>query len=78
MLQRLGLQGKLTREELSAYERGVREPTLLTLLKYAQAVGVYVDVLIDDRVDLPEKLPYIKKRKGYRHNFINRKSNKAL
>lgn len=56
MLRHLGLNDKLTREELSAYERGVREPTLLTLLKYAQVAGVYVDVLIDDDVDLPEKL----------------------
>jgi transcriptional regulator with XRE-family HTH domain len=57
MLRHLGLDDKLTREELSAYERGVREPTLLTLLKYAQATGMHVDVLIDDDVDLPKKLP---------------------
>jgi transcriptional regulator with XRE-family HTH domain len=56
MLRHLGLDDKLTREELSAYERGVREPTLLTLLKYAQAAGVYVDTLIDDDVDLPKKI----------------------
>jgi transcriptional regulator with XRE-family HTH domain len=61
MLWYLGLGDKLTREELSAYERGVREPTLLTLLKYARAAGVYVDVLIDDELELPKKLPYIKK-----------------
>lgn len=64
MLRSLGLDNKLTREELSAYERGVREPTLLTLLKYAQAAGVYVDVLINDDVDLPEKLPARKKSEG--------------
>jgi transcriptional regulator with XRE-family HTH domain len=40
---------------LSAYEREVREPTLLTLLKYAQAAGIYMDTLIDASVDLPEK-----------------------
>lgn len=61
MLRHLGLEDKLTREELSAYERGVREPTLLTLLKYAQASGIYVDVLIDDNVDLPKKLPHMRK-----------------
>src|SRR5438046_444372 len=31
MVRRLGLSGKLTREEVSAYERGVREPSLPTL-----------------------------------------------
>ncbi|HEX8144768.1 MAG TPA: helix-turn-helix transcriptional regulator [Pyrinomonadaceae bacterium] len=66
MLRHLGLEDKLTREELSAYERGVREPTLLTLLKYAQAAGVYVDVLIDDSVDLPEQVPSRLKNKDAR------------
>lgn len=63
MLRHLGLNDKLTREEISAYERGVREPTLLTLLKYAQITGIYVDVLIDDNVNLPEKLPCTPKHK---------------
>lgn len=57
MLRHLGLQDKLSREEISAYERGVREPTLITLLKYAHAAGVYVDVLIDDEMDLPKDIP---------------------
>jgi transcriptional regulator with XRE-family HTH domain len=64
ILQHLGLSNKLTREEISAYERGVREPSLLTLLRYAQAAGVYVDVLIDDEVDLPNKIPSRVKREG--------------
>jgi hypothetical protein len=29
-----------------------------TLLRYARIAGVYVDVLIDDELDLPEHLPY--------------------
>jgi len=68
MLRRLGLSDKLTREELSAYERGVREPSLLTILKYAQVAGVYTDALIDDSVDLPEKLPARPKHEGIRRN----------
>jgi transcriptional regulator with XRE-family HTH domain len=66
MLRHLGLSDKLTREELSAYERGVREPTLLTLLKYAHAAGVYVDALIDDSVDLPKNIPCMTKHEGIR------------
>ena len=57
MLRFLRLSDKLTREELSAYERGVREPSLLTLLRYARTTGLSVDVLIDDEMDLPAKLP---------------------
>lgn len=68
MLRHLRLDDKLTREELSAYERGVREPSLLTLLKYAQAAGVYVDTLIDDDVDLPSKPPGKTRPKGNKTN----------
>lgn len=64
MLRYVGLDDKLTREELSAYERGVREPSLLTILKCAQAAGVYVDALIDDNMDLPENLPATPKHEG--------------
>lgn len=64
MLHHLGLNDKLTREEISAYERGVREPTLLTLLRYARAAGVYVDALIDDEASLPERLPAQPKSEG--------------
>ena len=38
------------------YELGKREPPLPVLLKYARIAGVYVDVLIDDELDLPKKL----------------------
>jgi transcriptional regulator with XRE-family HTH domain len=55
MVRRLGLEDKLTREDISKYERDVRMPSLLTLLKYAKAAGVTVDVLIDDDVDLSPK-----------------------
>lgn len=57
MVRRLGLEGQLTREEISKYERGLRVPSLLTLLKYARAAGLIVDNLIDDESDLPNRLP---------------------
>jgi transcriptional regulator with XRE-family HTH domain len=57
MIRYLGLEDQLTREEISKYERGLRVPSLLTLLKYARVAALTVDVLIDDELDLPEKLP---------------------
>jgi len=42
---------------VSELERGLREPTLLLLLRYARIAGVYVDVLIDDELKLPKRLP---------------------
>ena len=64
MVRRLDLEGQLTREEISKYERGLRVPSLLTLLKYARAAGLIVDDLIDDELDLPNKLSGRKKRRG--------------
>lgn len=57
LIKRLGLEGHLTREEISKYERGLRVPSLLTLLKYARSVGLIVDELVDDEINLPTKLP---------------------
>ena len=68
MIRLLGLTDDMTQDYISAYERGVREPPLPALLRYAQVAGVYVDVLIDDEVDLPEKLPSSPKHEGVKHS----------
>ena len=39
---------------ISAYELGTREPDLLTLLEYARVARISTDVLIDDKIKLPE------------------------
>jgi transcriptional regulator with XRE-family HTH domain len=57
LLERLGLTDDLYRTNISSYERGEREPPLFALLSYARVAGVCVDVLIDDEMDLPERLP---------------------
>jgi transcriptional regulator with XRE-family HTH domain len=57
MLSRMGLAEKFNRDDLSKYERGVREPSLIVMLRYARAAGVCLDVLVDDDLDLPAKLP---------------------
>jgi transcriptional regulator with XRE-family HTH domain len=53
LVRKFGLAEKLTRNEISKYERGVREPALAVLLKYARAVDVNVEVLMDDELELP-------------------------
>jgi transcriptional regulator with XRE-family HTH domain len=42
---------------ISQYESGRREPPLQTLLAYAHAAGVPVELLIDDERELPTRLP---------------------
>ena len=57
MLERLGSPEGLLGTSISAYERGLREPPLVILLKYARIANVAVEALIDDDLDPPEKLP---------------------
>jgi transcriptional regulator with XRE-family HTH domain len=72
MLARLDESDGLFRSSISAYERGVREPPLPILLKYARVAGVYVDALIDDELDLPETLPSRVKSEGRRRKTEKR------
>ena len=55
MLVELGLADRIDRSSISGYEIGKREPSLITLLKYARLAGVTMEVLIDDEMDLPKK-----------------------
>jgi len=76
MVRRLGLSGKLTREEVSAYERGVREPSLPTLSRYAKVARVWIDVLVDDDLDLPKELPGPGRSGGVRRSPKSRRKNR--
>ena|ERR1051326_6637989 len=64
MLRMLGAPEKLSQSNISGYERGVREPPLLILLEYARAAGVYMEVLVNDSLNLPERLPASPKSEG--------------
>jgi transcriptional regulator with XRE-family HTH domain len=63
MVRRLGLEGELLREEVSRFERGIGgEPPLDVLLRYARVIsttgrGEFLEVLIDDSMELPERIP---------------------
>ena len=57
LIRRLGLEEVIYQSNVSGYESGEREPPLPILLKYAEAAGVCTDTLINDRLDLPAKLP---------------------
>lgn len=57
MLRRLGFEDTLDYKRISEYELGKNEPPLAVLLRYARVAGVCVEVLIDDNLTLPEKLP---------------------
>jgi transcriptional regulator with XRE-family HTH domain len=66
ILRRLGLEDELTQAEWSAYERGVRIPSLPVLLLIAELAGVWMDVLVNDELNLPDNLPASPKSEGVR------------
>lgn len=51
----------ISRTALSAYELNDSEPPLPVLLKFARIANIYVEVLIDDEMDLPTQIPAPKK-----------------
>ena len=46
------LDNELTAARVSEYEHDIREPSLFTLLRYAQVARVLVDDIIDDHSEL--------------------------
>ena len=66
MLRRLGFENVHAYTRISSYELGRNEPPAMILLQYARVANVYVEVLIDDELDLPAKLPSAKKHEGVR------------
>jgi transcriptional regulator with XRE-family HTH domain len=73
ILERLGFSYELFRSNISQYERGHREPPLPVLLMYARLAGVCVDMLIDDEIALPARLPSYPKHEGVRKTGSSRK-----
>jgi transcriptional regulator with XRE-family HTH domain len=65
MIRHLSMEDEITQSRISGYELGTREPSLPTLLKYARAAGISTDVLIDDQLDLPDKLPSLHLKKSF-------------
>lgn len=64
LIRRMGFADDLSQAEISMFERGIRVPNLLVLLEYARVSGLYMEVLVDDRLDLPLPLPASPKSEG--------------
>lgn len=56
MHRRLAVEELISFKEISKYELGTREPTLIILLEYSSVAGVHMEVLADDALDLPKRL----------------------
>src|SRR6266705_4424693 len=69
MLRRLDYEDVLPYNRISDYELGKRVPPLPVVLEYAKVAGVHLEDIVDDELDLPERLPGSMRYKG-----IKRKS----
>ena len=68
MLRHLGLSEEdgFFRSSISGYELGTRLPPYRIVLAYSRAANIFVEVLIDDEILLPDKLPASQKSEGKR------------
>ena len=62
MFRRLDVEEFSEVKRISDYETGKNEPPLAVLLRYARVAGVCVETLIDDKLDLPARIPAKPKR----------------
>lgn len=64
MLALLDLPDGILQTSISQYERGKIEPPIYVLLHYSEVANVWLDVLVRDELELPEKLPATSKSEG--------------
>jgi transcriptional regulator with XRE-family HTH domain len=65
IVQSLGYEeSPLHPAQISNFEQGKREPPLQLLLAYARLANISLEILADDKLDLPAKLPAKSKHKS--------------
>jgi len=75
MHRQLSVEDEIPYTRISDYELDKAEPTLMILLQYARVAGVHMEALVDDELNLPEKLPGpVKYGEIERHYTARRKS----
>ena len=72
IFRRLDVEDLIVYNRISDYELGRREPPLPIILRYARVAGLPTEVLIDDELDLPEKLPGTTNHEEIRRKYASR------
>lgn len=57
LIRQMGFEEVLVQASISGYESGTREPPLPVLLRYSEVSRVWLNSIIDDEMDIPERLP---------------------
>ncbi|HEX8174483.1 MAG TPA: helix-turn-helix transcriptional regulator [Pyrinomonadaceae bacterium] len=73
MYRHLDVEEEIPYTRISDFELDKAEPTLMILLQYARVAGVPTEVLIDDELDLPDKLPGPTNHEEIRRKFASRR-----
>jgi transcriptional regulator with XRE-family HTH domain len=73
MHRRLDVDEEIPYTRISDYELDKSEPTLMILLRYARLARVPAEVLIDDDLVLPDKLPGKTDHEEIKRKFSSRK-----
>jgi transcriptional regulator with XRE-family HTH domain len=76
LLKRLGVEELIVYNQISRYETGDREPPLSVLLQYARVAGVHLEALVDDELELPDKLPASINHEEIRRTYKLRSKNR--
>jgi transcriptional regulator with XRE-family HTH domain len=73
MLRRLGYEEALFYNRVSDYELNKRVPPLPLLLEYAKVAGVHMEDIVDDELELPDRLPGKVRYEGIRRGSKTRR-----
>jgi len=73
MLKRLELEETMHASRISEYERGSREPSLMTLVKYAHVACIHLEDIANDELELPARLPGNVKYEGIKRTSSSKK-----
>ena len=57
IVKQMGITELIHYSNISKYELDKNEPPLMILLGYAKLAHVHLEVIVDDEIDLPGKLP---------------------
>jgi hypothetical protein len=57
LIKLMEVDDQIAYHRISEYELGRREPSLSMLLAYARVAGVHLEDIVNDYLELPDKLP---------------------
>ena len=73
MLGLLGFENVINYRRISEFELGYAEPPLPVLLRYSRVARVHLEDIVDDELELPDKLPGTFRYEGVKRRSAGKK-----